>query len=150
MVESQAFAQFLQDRIGTSAAEYDVMVFDESIKQKLNRSRLRFSKETTPFLNETTYQISTKYFTLEANMTNLPKGKGITIDPYKWKDECEIEPRQVRQLMTEKDLSLMKSHTLELMSRSQTTAQKEKSEFSKWMKRIKVTKNGILTDEQRQ
>lgn len=74
LVESQAFAQFLQDRINTSATEYDVMVFDESIKQKLNRSRLRFSKETTPFLNETSYQISTKYFTLDANMNNLPQG----------------------------------------------------------------------------
>ena len=73
MVESQAFAQFLQDRIQPSATEYDVMVFDESIKQKLNRSRLRFSKEPTPFLNETSYQISTKYFTLDANLSNIPQ-----------------------------------------------------------------------------
>ena len=74
----------------------------------------------------------------------------IAIDPYKWKEAYEIEPRQVRQLMTEKDLNLMKSHTLELMNKAQSTALKEKSDFSKWMKRIKINKNGPITEEQRQ
>ena len=58
VVYSQAFSQFILKRTGESEDDYEVLFFDESIKSKLNRSKLRFTKEATPFLNETSYQIS--------------------------------------------------------------------------------------------
>jgi hypothetical protein len=74
LVGTQAFAQFILDRIERPENDYEILFFDESIKQKLNRSRMRFSKEATPFLNETTYQISQSYETFHFDNTNLPLG----------------------------------------------------------------------------
>ena len=74
LLETQAFAQFLLDRIERPENDYEILFFDESIKQKLNRSRMRFSKEATPFLSETTYQISQCFETLHFDNTNLPSG----------------------------------------------------------------------------
>jgi hypothetical protein len=74
-ISSQAFAQFLLDRIERPETDYEIMVFEESVKQKLNRSRIRFTKEATPFLNETSYQISSKFYTLHYSLEQLPQGK---------------------------------------------------------------------------
>lgn len=74
LVETQAYAQFILDRIESPEDDYEVLFFDESIKQKMNRSRMRFTKQQTPFLNETTYQISNSITALSYNTENLPKG----------------------------------------------------------------------------
>ena len=75
LLETQAFAQFLLDRTERPENDYEVMYFDECIKQKMNRSRMRFSKEATPFLNETTYQISQGIETLPFDNSNTPLGR---------------------------------------------------------------------------
>ncbi|KAL7750250.1 hypothetical protein RI367_004423 [Sorochytrium milnesiophthora] len=52
-VETQAFAQFIMDRVqlGTNKdSDYELLLFDEHIKEKLGRSRLSFRKETSNFL----------------------------------------------------------------------------------------------------
>lgn len=77
LLETQAFSQFLLDRVERPENDYEILYFDESIKQKMNRSRMRFSKEATPFLNETTYQISQSIDTLQFDNTNLPLGNDI-------------------------------------------------------------------------
>lgn len=45
------FTQFIIDRLLKPIKEPEIMVFDEYIKLKLNRSKLKFVKEETPFLN---------------------------------------------------------------------------------------------------
>lgn len=45
------FTQFITDRLTKSTQEPEILVFDEYIKLKLNRSKLKFVKEDTPFLN---------------------------------------------------------------------------------------------------
>jgi hypothetical protein len=48
---SQMFTQFITDRLLKSNQDPEILVFDEYIKLKLNRSKLKFVKEDTPFLN---------------------------------------------------------------------------------------------------
>lgn len=50
-VNSQMFTQFITDRLTRSPREYEVLLFDEIIKLKLNRSKLKLLKEETPFLD---------------------------------------------------------------------------------------------------
>jgi hypothetical protein len=50
-VNSQMFTQFITDRLTRSPREYEVLFFDEIIKLKLNRSKLKLLKEGTPFLD---------------------------------------------------------------------------------------------------
>jgi hypothetical protein len=45
------FTQFITDRLVKPSQEPEIVVFDEYIKLKLNRSKLKFVKEETPFLN---------------------------------------------------------------------------------------------------
>jgi hypothetical protein len=45
------FTQFITDRLLKSTQEPEILVFDEYIKLKLNRSKLKFVKEDTPFLD---------------------------------------------------------------------------------------------------
>jgi hypothetical protein len=49
-VETQCFMQFVIDRHQKSINEFDILFFDESIKEKMNRSKLKLNKDTTPFL----------------------------------------------------------------------------------------------------
>jgi hypothetical protein len=49
--ESQAFVQFVQDRVDRSLGDPEIMFFDEVIKAKMNRSRFRLGKEETKFLD---------------------------------------------------------------------------------------------------
>ncbi|ORZ16011.1 AEX-3 domain-domain-containing protein [Lobosporangium transversale] len=55
--ESQAFVQFVQDRVDRSPGDPEIMFFDEVIKTKINRSRFRLGKEETKFLDDTSYGI---------------------------------------------------------------------------------------------
>ncbi|KAI8139770.1 AEX-3 domain-containing protein [Fennellomyces sp. T-0311] len=58
LVSSQMFTQFITDRLSKSSEEPEILVFDEFIKLKLNRSKLKFVKEDTPFLNDDSFSIS--------------------------------------------------------------------------------------------
>ncbi|KAG0269806.1 hypothetical protein BGZ95_001897 [Linnemannia exigua] len=55
--ESQAFVQFVQDRVDRSPGDPEIMFFDEVIKAKMNRSRFRLGKEETKFLDDPSYGI---------------------------------------------------------------------------------------------
>ncbi|KAI7893814.1 AEX-3 domain-containing protein [Mucor mucedo] len=55
---SQMFTQFITDRLLKSSQEPEILVFDEYIKLKLNRSKLKFVKEDTRFLNDESYRVS--------------------------------------------------------------------------------------------
>ncbi|KAI7826103.1 AEX-3 domain-containing protein [Gamsiella multidivaricata] len=55
--ESQAFAQFIQDRMDRSPGDPEIMFFDEVIKAKINRSRFRIGKEDTKFLDDPSYGV---------------------------------------------------------------------------------------------
>ncbi len=50
LCDTQAFHQFAYDRVERKATDYEVLFFDEAIKAKLNRSKIKISKEATPFL----------------------------------------------------------------------------------------------------
>ncbi|KAI8047466.1 hypothetical protein BDF21DRAFT_441699 [Thamnidium elegans] len=55
---SQMFTQFITDRLLKPNQEPEILVFDEYIKLKLNRSKLKFVKEDTPFLNDDSFRVS--------------------------------------------------------------------------------------------
>ncbi|KAF9937543.1 hypothetical protein BGZ67_001111 [Mortierella alpina] len=55
--ESQAFVQFVQDRVDRSPGDPEIMFFDEVIKAKINRSKFRLGKEETKFLDDPSYGI---------------------------------------------------------------------------------------------
>ncbi|KAG9307791.1 hypothetical protein G9A89_023356 [Geosiphon pyriformis] len=58
LVDSQAFSHFIHERLTRSADDPEILHFDEVIAAKLNRSKLKLSKETTLFLNDPSYSIS--------------------------------------------------------------------------------------------
>jgi hypothetical protein len=51
LMTTQAFANFIDDRIQPERDAVDVVFLDESIDAKLNRSRFTFTKRETPFLD---------------------------------------------------------------------------------------------------
>ncbi|KAF9275864.1 hypothetical protein BGZ68_010456 [Mortierella alpina] len=55
--ESQAFSQFVQDRMDRSPTDPEIRFFDEVIKAKINRSRFRIGKEETKFLDDPSYGV---------------------------------------------------------------------------------------------
>ncbi|KAF9965366.1 hypothetical protein BGZ70_004984 [Mortierella alpina] len=55
--ESQAFVQFVQERVDRSPGDPEIMFFDEVIKAKINRSKFRLGKEETKFLDDPSYGI---------------------------------------------------------------------------------------------
>ncbi|CEI96388.1 hypothetical protein RMCBS344292_10551 [Rhizopus microsporus] len=55
---SQMFTQFITDRLLKPEQDPEILVFDEYIKLKLNRSRLKLVKDDTPFLNDDSFRVS--------------------------------------------------------------------------------------------
>lgn len=156
LVDTQGYAQFVLDRIERPENDYEIMFFDESIKQKLNRSRMRFSKEATPFLNENTYQISTKVMAMHFNTDDVPYSDSIVLGPFDWKPQCVTDPREFNPLLTEADRQMMRSHTNEVVQRSRIVSminQRGKQDFSKWVKSKwkigKATNETFSSDDQR-
>ncbi|KAJ3413960.1 hypothetical protein HDV05_007249 [Chytridiales sp. JEL 0842] len=162
LVETQAFAQFTLDRVERPESDYEVLFFDESIKAKLNRSKLRFSKETTPFLKDGAYNVRATIQTLQPNMEGLDPKKRYSTQYFPLAlDESLIVPaRTVTPLVTEADQRMMRSHTNELVNRARMAqGMKRKQDFSKWMRtKLKhfqkigggeIVSIGFLSEEQR-
>jgi hypothetical protein len=61
------FTQFITDRLTRSPREYEVLFFDEIIKLKLNRSKLKLLKEDTPFLDVSVLSLHISYGLLYSN-----------------------------------------------------------------------------------
>ena len=74
LVTTQAFSQFLFARIIRPESDYEILFFDESIKDKLNRSRLKFSKDVTPFLKDPTYGVRAIFPAAAPNLEGLDPG----------------------------------------------------------------------------
>eukprot|EP01036_Dinobryon_divergens_P027068 gene27068-35782_t len=76
MVETQAFSQFVDERVLHLKKNQDVVFFDESIDAKMNRYLLRkILKQTTdtPFLNDTNVKVHIKtYVPPSPDLSNLP------------------------------------------------------------------------------
>jgi len=51
LLETQAFNQFIFERIVREQNDYEVLFFDEILKLKKNRSRFIITKEATPFID---------------------------------------------------------------------------------------------------
>jgi hypothetical protein len=119
-VETQAFAQFTLDRIERQESDYEVLFFDESIKAKLNRSKLRFNKDSTPFLKDGAYNIRATIHALQPNMENLDPTKtySTTFFPLALDETLIVTPRAVAPLVTQADQKMMRSHTNELVNRA--------------------------------
>ncbi|KAJ3299939.1 hypothetical protein HK104_005851 [Borealophlyctis nickersoniae] len=162
LVETQAFAQFTLDRLERPETDPEVLFFDESIKEKRNRSKLRFSKETTPFLKEASYDVRLTLPTLEVNLEGLDMGKSYSSEtfPSELDPALLLPPRPVQSLVTQSDQRMMRSHTNELVQRARMAASmKRKQDYSKWMKSKwrhfqkigggEVVSLGFLSDEQR-
>eukprot|EP01028_Stygiella_incarcerata_P010470 TRINITY_DN5433_c0_g1_i2.p1 TRINITY_DN5433_c0_g1~~TRINITY_DN5433_c0_g1_i2.p1 ORF type:complete len:1189 (-),score=357.81 TRINITY_DN5433_c0_g1_i2:45-3611(-) len=62
---TQMFQQFIQDRIMPGGSVSEIMLFDESIQEKMNRSMLRLKKTPTPFLKDKD-QVHTKTYVVPA------------------------------------------------------------------------------------
>ncbi|KAJ3146265.1 hypothetical protein HDU86_000481 [Geranomyces michiganensis] len=159
-VETQAFAQFTLDRVERPESDYEVLFFDECIKEKRNRSKLRLGKESTPFLHETAYDVKSTISCLEVRGPDegenyKPEGIPIYLDSKLLKS-----PRVIQPLVTQADHRIMRSMTNELVQRARIASNmKRKQDFSKWMKTKwkhlqkigggEVVALGFLSDEQR-
>ncbi|KAJ3039373.1 hypothetical protein HDV00_012249 [Rhizophlyctis rosea] len=163
LVETQAFTQFTLDRLERPETDFEVLFFDESVKEKRNRSKLRFSKDTTPFLKETAYDVAATVDVVGVNLEGLELGRSYghgDAFPVELDTSLMVPPRPVKPLVTQSDHRIMKSHTHELVQRARMAANaKRKQDFSKWMKvkwkhfqqlgNGEVVSIGFLSDEQR-
>ncbi|KAJ3119716.1 hypothetical protein HK100_000183 [Physocladia obscura] len=159
IVETQNFVQFTLERVELPESDYEILFFDESIKAKLNRSKLKFSKETTPFLKDGAYSIRATITALPPNSDGLDKDKTYTMSLFPVTIDKSLlgTPRKANPLVTEADQNMMRSHTNELVNRTHIANNKRKQDFSKWMrsklKNFQRPENRLnvemLTDEQR-
>ncbi|KAI9097156.1 hypothetical protein DFS34DRAFT_111507 [Phlyctochytrium arcticum] len=163
-VDTQAFAQFTLDRVERPESDYEVLFFDESIKEKRNRSRLHLGKDSTPFLKETAYDVRSTILCLDASVDNIEAAGTRTYStcgmPVKMDEELFGTPRHVQPLITPSDHRMMRSMTNELVQRARiATTMRRKQDFSKWMRSKwkhfqkvgggEVVSLGFLSDEQR-
>ncbi|KAI8826731.1 uncharacterized protein EV422DRAFT_8059 [Fimicolochytrium jonesii] len=159
--ETQAFAQFILDRVERPESDYEVLFFDECIKEKKNRSKLRIGKESTPFLRESAYEVKSTVACLEP--------KGLENGDHSFTNQTmpmQLDPRllqpirAVQPLITPEDHRMMRHMTNDLVQRARLANNlKRKQDFSKWMKTKwrhfqkvgggEVVALGFLSDEQR-
>ncbi|KAJ3178675.1 hypothetical protein HK101_010125 [Irineochytrium annulatum] len=161
LVNTQSFAQFTLDRIERPESDYEILFFDESIKAKLNRSKLKLSKETTPFLKDSTYNIRATVAIASPNLESLdPRNDFVTLFPTTLDDSLLIPPRSVHPLVNQADQRMMRSHTIELVQRARAVSgMKRKKDLAKWMQTYfkhfqkigngQIVSIGHLSDEQR-
>ncbi|CAG8470634.1 5561_t:CDS:10 [Ambispora gerdemannii] len=71
LMDSQAFSQFIHERLARPADDPEILFFDESITAKLNRSKLKLSKEATRFLDDASYAISETVRAMEPDEEGL-------------------------------------------------------------------------------
>ncbi|TPX71796.1 hypothetical protein SpCBS45565_g00951 [Spizellomyces sp. 'palustris'] len=159
-VETQAFAQFTLDRVERPESDYEVLFFDECIKEKRNRSKLRIGKESTPFLTETAYDIRSTFACFGVSIDGLESrelggsrednfettfngnacinvGKSFSSGtvPIHLDEKLLGTPRHVQPLITQSDHKMMRSMTNELVQRARiATTMRRKQDFSKWMR----------------
>ncbi|KAI8838014.1 hypothetical protein BJ741DRAFT_149670 [Chytriomyces cf. hyalinus JEL632] len=164
LVETQNFVQFTLERIELPESNYEILFFEESIKAKLNRSKLKFSKETTPFLKDGAYSIRATISALPPNMDGLDSSKtySMTLFPVTLDKTLLKPPRNVNPLVTEADQNMMRSHTNDLVNRTRlnhTTQHRRKQDFSKWVRmklktlqrpESRIQHAETLTEEERQ
>ncbi|KAJ1550490.1 hypothetical protein HK405_000477, partial [Cladochytrium tenue] len=120
-----------------SESDYEVLFFDESIKAKLNRSRLKLSKDSTPFLKDSAYGIHTTVAAVPPNMEGLINDDlaRTGMFPLKLKDSLLIAPRIPSPLLTASDQRMMRSHTNELVNKARVaTGLRRKQDFTRWMR----------------
>ncbi|KAI8800344.1 hypothetical protein BJ742DRAFT_86273 [Cladochytrium replicatum] len=162
VVETQSFAQFTLDRIERPESDYDVLFFDESIKAKLNRSRLKITKDSTPFLKDGSFRVQQTFYVLPPNTDDLT-GEEVSSQrgtvPLELDERLLCPPRVVQSLITETDSHIMRSHTFELVQKARMSSMKRKQDVSKWMRSKwkhfqkigngQIVGIGFLSDEQR-
>ena len=134
LIDTQAFQNFMLDRLERPESDFEVLFFDECVKAKLNRSRFRFTKETTPFLRDASYRVTTGLLSIPPSTDDL-KEDVRKVNFLDWNTELEIAPRLIQPLLTESDQRIMQSHTNELVHRARLASNmRRKQDFSKWMR----------------
>ncbi|CAG8503397.1 8699_t:CDS:10 [Funneliformis mosseae] len=73
LLDSQSFSQFIAERVMKKSDDLDFGIkhFDEVIKAKLNRSKLKISKESTSFLNDSSFEVSQTIRAIKTNEEGL-------------------------------------------------------------------------------
>lgn len=117
--ETQAFSQFMLDRIERPESDYEVLFFDECIKEKRNRSKLKLGKSDTPFLNETSFDVRSTVVCLEPSSEGCEGVMwGRERVPIVLEEELLGKKREVQSLVTVSDHRMMRSMTNELVQRA--------------------------------
>uniref|UniRef100_A0A7S1KMY1 UDENN domain-containing protein n=1 Tax=Percolomonas cosmopolitus TaxID=63605 RepID=A0A7S1KMY1_9EUKA len=105
LLETQAFDQFVKQRtLNNNSAE--VVFFDESIQAKLNRSKLKFHKKDTPFLNNQALNINTTSVALTPLCSDLPEEQRFHHETFPQLDPNLLyTPRDIEMLVKPDDIS---------------------------------------------
>ena len=70
-VETQSFYEFIRERRPSSEIHYETLFLDESVKAKLNRSRLQLQKFNTSFLSDEAFDVNLTVFFAGPNEEGL-------------------------------------------------------------------------------
>lgn len=106
LFQSQLFSQFIIERWNpqcsrTDADSFAVMLFDESILAKANRSKVHVVKQETPFLNDTSFAISDTYIAPAPNTSGIAEASFVYSPFPKLRDALFGTPRHVGSLIDE-------------------------------------------------
>ncbi|KJE88826.1 hypothetical protein CAOG_00406 [Capsaspora owczarzaki ATCC 30864] len=71
VLDTQSFSQFTLDRMERPPSDFEVLFFDESLKERQNRKFTKLTKEATPFLSDNRFRVSE---TIAARSPSLPAG----------------------------------------------------------------------------
>ncbi|PKC07971.1 DENN-domain-containing protein [Rhizophagus irregularis] len=98
LIDSQSFSQFITERAIRKSEDYDILYFDEIIKAKLNRSKLKLSKELTSFLDDSSFDVSQTIRAMKPNEEGLDElgFEGYIYLPDCFDSELMSTPRPVR------------------------------------------------------
>jgi hypothetical protein len=160
-METHAFTQFIVERIEREESDFELLFFDESIKAKTNRSKMKFSKETTPFLEDQTYSVSQTIEAIDPNLEGLLPSENSeprSTFPTQLNPKLFVAPRKIKQLATPADQRIMQSRTAEMVRRmTKETSMKDKMDKGrKWFRKMFRKKAdgdlgtlGILSEDHR-
>ncbi|KAI3640457.1 hypothetical protein MIR68_001335 [Amoeboaphelidium protococcarum] len=130
LFQTQAFTQFIEERRREDSNDYDVVLFDECINAKLNRSKLRVSQEATPFLdNQKSFAITEHYTCPQPEFTDMDLGHSI---PQQLDQALLVPKRRQKKLLSDRDVKKLKVYTNSVLRKSRTS-KSPTSEASKWL-----------------
>ncbi|KAI9142912.1 hypothetical protein BKA69DRAFT_224314 [Paraphysoderma sedebokerense] len=152
LIETQAFSQFLANRIeGTESSDlqYEILFFDELLKEKASRKAFNIKSHNSTFLKDQSFKISSTYHCPPPHRPSPPRIHNYTEQPIPLLDPSilsSIPKRPITSITSPQEEVILKNYikNYHRQARIQQSLKKNtasQQEFSNWVKRAAVGLN---------